>query len=99
MAWSDKLIEAGFANIYLIYLKVYVSTSTQNNKECIIEPFAGANSNIFVGVCSIIKKKSLINHNSIVAVGCCWESYSIVKTGAYVELHRVIEMRQTIECY
>ena len=42
---------------------------------------------------------ALINHNSVIAEGCCCENYSIIKTGAYVEPHRVVEMRCTIESY
>lgn len=99
MAWSDKLIEAGFAIISLISPKAYVSPSAQINQGCIIEPLAGVNSNVSVGACSIIKMGALINHNSVVAEGCCCESYSIIKTGAYVEPHRVVEMRRTIESY
>lgn len=56
-------------------------------------------SNVSVGACSIIKMGALINHNSIVSEGCCCENYSIIKTCAYVEPHRVIEMRRTIESY
>ena len=39
------------------------------------------------------------NHNSVVAEGCSCENYSIIKTGAYVEPHRVVEMRRTTESY
>ena len=99
LAWSDKLIESGFAIISLISPKAYVSTSAQINQGCIIEPLAGVNSNVSVGACSIIKMGALINHNSVVAEGCCCENYSIIKTCAYVEPHRVIEMRRTIESY
>lgn len=99
LAWSDKLIEAGFTIISLISPKAYVSPSAQINQGCIIEPLAGVNSNVSVGACSIIKVGALINHNSVVAEGCCCESYSIIKTGAYVEPHRVVEMRRTIESY
>lgn len=99
LAWSDKLIEAGFAIISLISPKAYVSPSAQINQGCIIEPLAGVNSNVSVGACSIIKMGALINHNSLVAEGCCCENHSIIKTGAYVEPHRVVEMRRTIESY
>jgi len=99
LAWSDKLIEPGFAITSLISPKAYVSTSAQINQGCIIEPLAGVNSNVSVGACSIIKMGALINHNSVVAEGCCCENYSIIKTCAYVEPHRVIEMRRTIESY
>ena len=99
LAWSDKLIEAGFAIISLVSPKAYVSPTAQINQGCIIEPFAGVNSNVSVGACSIIKMGALINHNSIVSEGCCCENYSIIKTGAYVESHRVVEMRCTIESY
>jgi UDP-N-acetylbacillosamine N-acetyltransferase len=99
LAWSDKLIEAGFAIISLISPKSYVSPSAQINQGCIIEPLAGVSSNVSVGACSIIKMGALINHNSVVAEGCCCESYSIIKTGAYVEPHRVVEMRRTVESY
>ncbi len=99
LAWSDKLIEAGFAIISLISPKAYVSPFAQINQGCIIEPLAGVNSNVSVCACSIIKMGALINHNSVVAEGCCCESYSIIKTGAYVEPHRVVEMRRTVESY
>lgn len=42
---------------------------------------------------------ALIKHNSVVAEGCCCESYSIIKTGAYVEPNRVVGMRHTVESY
>lgn len=99
LTWSDKLIEAGFAIISLVSPKAYVSFSAQIDQGCIIEPLAGVNSNVSVGACSIIKMGALINHNSIIAEGCCCENYSIIKTGAYVEPHRVVEMRRTIENY
>lgn len=99
LAWSDKLIEAGFAIISLISPKAYVSPSAQIDQGCIIEPFAGVNSNVSVGACTIIKMGVLINHNSVVAEGCCCENYSIIKTGAYVESHHVVEMRRTVESY
>lgn len=99
LAWSDNLIEAGFAIISLVSPKAYVSPSAQINQGCIIEPLAGVNSNVSVGACSIIKMGALINHNSIIAEGCCCENYSIIKTGAYIEPHRVVEMRRTIESY
>jgi len=99
LAWSDKLIEAGFAIISLVSPKAYVSPSAQINQGCIIEPLVGVNSNVSVGACSIIKMGALINHNSVVAEGCCCENYSIIKTGAYVEPHRIVEMRRTIESY
>lgn len=99
LAWSDKLIEAGFAIISLVSPKAYVSPSAQINQGCIIEPLAGVNANVSVGACSIIKMGALINHNSVVAEGCCCDNYSIIKAGAYVEAHRVVEMRRTIERY
>ena len=99
LAWSDKLIEAGFAIVSLVSPKAYASPSAQINQGCIIEPLAGVNSNVSVGACSIIKMGALINHNSVVAEGCCCENYSIIKTGAYVEPHRVVEMRRTVESY
>lgn len=99
LAWSDKLIEAGFAIVSLISPKAYVSPSAQINQGCIIEPLAGVNFNVSVGACSIIKMGALINHNSIVAEGCCCENYSIIKTGAYVEPHRIVEMWRTVESY
>lgn len=99
LAWSDKLIEAGFAIISLISPKAYVSPSAQINQGCIIEPLAGVNSNASVGACSIIKMGALINNNSVVAEGCCCENYSIIKTGAYVEPHRVVEMQCIVENY
>lgn len=99
LAWSDKLIEAGFAIISLISPKAYVSPSAQINQGCIIEPLAGVNSNASVGACCIIKMGALINHNSVVAEGCCCENYSIIKTGAYVEPHRLVEMQCIVESY
>ena len=39
-----------------------------------------------------------MNRNLLIE-GCCCENYSIIKTGAYVEPHRVVEMRRTIESY
>ena len=99
LAWSDKLIEAGFAIVSLVSPKAYVAPSSQINQGCIIEPLAGVNANVSVGACSLIKMGALINHNSVIAEGCCCENYSIIKTGAYVEAHRVVEMRRTIESY
>ena len=75
MAWSDKLIEAGFAIISLVSPKAYVSPTAQINQGCIIEPLAGVNSNVSVGACSIIKMGALINHNSVVSEGGCCENY------------------------
>ena len=99
LAWSDKLIEAGFAIISLVSPKAYVSPSAQINQGCIIEPLAGVNSHVSVGACSIIKMGAVINHNSIDAKGCCCENYNIIKTGAFDEPHRVVEMRRTAESY
>ncbi len=99
VAWSDKLIEAGFAIISLISPKAYVSPSAQINQGCIIEPLAGVSSNVTIGACSIIKTGALINHNSVIAEGCCCENYSTIMTGAYVEAYRVVEMRSTVESY
>lgn len=89
LTWSDKLIEAGFAIISLVSPKAYVSFSAQIDQGCIIEPLAGVNSNVSVGACSIIKMGALINHNSIIAEGCCCENYSIIKTTSPAESGQV----------
>lgn len=99
LTWSDKLIEAGFAIPSLISPKAHVSPSAQINQGCIIEPLVGISSNVSVGSCSIIKMGALINHGCVISKGCCCDNYSIIKTGAYIEPYRVVEMRRTIESY